>query len=279
MSRAAGHRSLRQPVIQSSPQAPGGEIGISFAAQTDPDGYTLLHAPSVITLLPFVMKSISYDLARDFDPVVLVGLTQFCLVVSPSLPVRSVADLIALAKAKPGTLHYGSAGPGSLPHLSAAEFARMAGIELLRLIRKHPNLKSSPAMIVSYKDREEDRQRGLAHGAFSFLTKPVENKDLKFAFERIKAYTQPRRKTLVVIEDNEAELTGISALLGHDNVDIVSFTSGGEALAYLAAEKVSPGRVVHLAGDRVAVPAGEAVADADRPGDRPAMPRGGRRRL
>ncbi len=95
-------RALHGTFVVENKAGAGGEIGISYAAKTEPDGYTLLHAPSAITILPFVMKSVSYDLGRDFDPVVLVGLTQFCLVVSPSLPVSSVADLIALAKAKPG---------------------------------------------------------------------------------------------------------------------------------------------------------------------------------
>lgn len=70
-------------VVENRPGA-GGEIGISYASRAVPDGYTLLHAPSVITLLPYLKTSVSYDLAKDFDPICLVGLTQFGLVVSPS---------------------------------------------------------------------------------------------------------------------------------------------------------------------------------------------------
>jgi tripartite-type tricarboxylate transporter receptor subunit TctC len=116
-------------VVENKPGA-GGEIGISFAAKADPDGYTLLHAPSVITLLPYVMKSVSYDLAKDFDPVTLVGLTQFCLVVSPSLPINSVADLIALAKAQPDALTYASSGIGTPHQIFAEEFKTMTGVNL-----------------------------------------------------------------------------------------------------------------------------------------------------
>jgi Tripartite tricarboxylate transporter family receptor len=94
-------RALHQSFVVENRPGAGGEVGIAFAAKAAPDGYTLLHVPSVITLLPYLKKSISYNLA-DFDPVVLVGLTQFGLVVSPSLPVNSVQDLIALAKAQPG---------------------------------------------------------------------------------------------------------------------------------------------------------------------------------
>src|SRR6202451_1635154 len=67
-------------VVESKPGA-GGDIGISLAAKANPDGYTLLHAPSAITLLPSVMKTVGYDLARGFHPVTLIGLTKFCLVV------------------------------------------------------------------------------------------------------------------------------------------------------------------------------------------------------
>ena len=70
-------RALQQSfVIENKPGA-GGDIGISYAAKAVPDGYTLLHSPSIIILLPYLMKSISYDFAKDFEPVMLTGLTQF----------------------------------------------------------------------------------------------------------------------------------------------------------------------------------------------------------
>lgn len=123
-------RALHGTFVVENKTGAGGEIGISFAAKTEPDGYTLLHAPSAITILPFVMKSVSYDLGRDFDPVVLVGLTQFCLVVSPSLPVSSVADLIALAKAKPGALTYASAGIATPHQIFAEQFKLATGVDI-----------------------------------------------------------------------------------------------------------------------------------------------------
>ena len=123
-------RALHQSFVVENRPGAGGEIGISYAAKAVPDGYTLLHAPSVITLLPYLMKSISYDLAKDFEPVVLVGLTQFGLVVSPSLPVNSVADLIALAKAKPDALTYASAGIGTPHQIFAEQFKTMTGVNI-----------------------------------------------------------------------------------------------------------------------------------------------------
>ena len=116
-------------VVENRPGA-GGEIGISYASRAVPDGYTLLHAPSVITLLPYLKKSVSYNLAKDFEPIGLVGLTQFGLVVSPSLPVDSVAGLIALAKAKPGSLTYASAGIGTPHQIFAELFKTLTGVNI-----------------------------------------------------------------------------------------------------------------------------------------------------
>jgi tripartite-type tricarboxylate transporter receptor subunit TctC len=116
-------------VVENKPGA-GGEIGIAFAARAAGDGYTLLHSPSVITLLPYLKKSVSYDLAKDFDPVCLIGLTQFGLVVSPSLPVNSVAELIALAKAHPDTLTFASAGIGTPHQIFGELFKTMTGVSM-----------------------------------------------------------------------------------------------------------------------------------------------------
>ncbi len=116
-------------VVENRPGA-GGEIGIAYAAKAVPDGYTLLHAPSVITLLPYLKNHVAYDLAKDFEPVGLIGLTQFGLVASPSLPVRSVADLIALAKAKPDALTYASAGIGTPHQIFAELFKTMTGVSI-----------------------------------------------------------------------------------------------------------------------------------------------------
>jgi tripartite-type tricarboxylate transporter receptor subunit TctC len=116
-------------VVENRPGA-SGEIGISYASRAVPDGYTLLHAPSVITLLPYLKKSVSYNLAKDFEPICLIGLTQFGLVVSPSLPVNSVAELIALAKAKPGSLTYASAGIGTPHQIFAELFKTLTGVNI-----------------------------------------------------------------------------------------------------------------------------------------------------
>jgi tripartite-type tricarboxylate transporter receptor subunit TctC len=123
-------RALHGNFVVENRVGASGEIGISFAAKANSDGYTLLHAPSAIAILPYIMKSVSYDLDRDFTPVTLVGLTKFCLVVSPSLPVNSVADLIALAKAKPGELTFASAGIATPHQIFAEQFKLMTGTDM-----------------------------------------------------------------------------------------------------------------------------------------------------
>jgi tripartite-type tricarboxylate transporter receptor subunit TctC len=108
----------------------GGKIGAEAVAHAAPDGYTLL-AGSVSThsFAPVVTPRLGYDPIRDFEPISLLALVQNVLVVSPSLPVASVAELVALAKAQPGKLNYSSGGPGSTSHFAVAMFVALAGIQ------------------------------------------------------------------------------------------------------------------------------------------------------
>jgi tripartite-type tricarboxylate transporter receptor subunit TctC len=108
----------------------GGKIGAEAVARAAPDGYTLL-AGSVSThsFAPVVTAKLTYDPIRDFEPISLLALVQNVLVVSPSLPVANVSELIALAKAQPGKLNYASGGPGSTSHFAVAMFVALAGIQ------------------------------------------------------------------------------------------------------------------------------------------------------
>ncbi|MGD0026467.1 MAG: tripartite tricarboxylate transporter substrate binding protein [Xanthobacteraceae bacterium] len=135
--------ALHQSFVVENRAGAGGVIGIGYVAKSAPDGYTLLHAPTAFGLLPHLMKSIPYDPAADFDPIALIGLTEFSLVVSPSLNVNSVADLIALAKAKPGALTYASAGIGTTQQLFAELFKSMAHVD----IRHIPYKGTAPGLV------------------------------------------------------------------------------------------------------------------------------------
>jgi tripartite-type tricarboxylate transporter receptor subunit TctC len=108
----------------------GGKIGAEAVARAAPDGYTLL-AGSVSThsFAPVVTPKLGYDPIKDFEPISLLALVQNVLVVSPSLPVADVAELIALAKAQPGKLNYASGGPGSTSHFAVGMFVALAGIQ------------------------------------------------------------------------------------------------------------------------------------------------------
>ena len=137
-------------VVDNKPGA-GGEIGISYAARAVPDGYTLLHAPSVITLLPFLKKHVSYDLAKDFDPITVVGLTQFGLVVNPGLHIDTVAQLIARAKAHPDELTFASAGVGTPHQIFGELFKTMTGVNIRHIPYKGsiPGLTDVASGVVS----------------------------------------------------------------------------------------------------------------------------------
>jgi tripartite-type tricarboxylate transporter receptor subunit TctC len=108
----------------------GGKIGAEAVARAAPDGYTLL-AGSVSThsFAPLMPPKPGYDPIKDFEPISLFALVQNVLVVTPSLPVASVSELIALAKAQPGKLNYASGGPGSTSHFAVAMFVALAGIQ------------------------------------------------------------------------------------------------------------------------------------------------------
>lgn len=106
-------------------------IGAELVAKAKPDGYTLLMATvTTFALNPSLFAKMPYDPLRDFAPISLVARTPYFLIVTNALPARGVIELIALAKAKPGALNYGSPGTGTSPHLVGALFAKTAGIDI-----------------------------------------------------------------------------------------------------------------------------------------------------
>jgi hypothetical protein len=111
----------------------------------------------------------------------------------------------------------------------------MLGWTMLSQLKQDPATRHIPVQIVTL---DEDRQHGLARGAFSFVTKPSTTEDLESAFGRIKDFVKPRRRRLLVIEDNPAEQLSISELLGRADIDIVTVGSGGEALAALREQQI-----------------------------------------
>ena len=125
---------LGQNVVVDNRGGAGGVIGAALAARAAPDGYTIcVCSSSTMVTSPFLTVTPPYDVRRDFAPVTNMLSVPYLLLVRPGAGVNSVLDLIALAKQKPATLNYGSAGTGSTAHLAAAMFVAMAGIEVVHV--------------------------------------------------------------------------------------------------------------------------------------------------
>lgn len=123
-----------------------GSIGAQIVASSPPDGYTLMFASSsVLTIQPHLGAKTSYDILKSFAPIVLIGYAPNMLAVHPSLPARTVKELIAIAKAKPRALAFASNGSGTLSHLTAALFMQQAGIEMLHV----PYKSAAPAVVAA----------------------------------------------------------------------------------------------------------------------------------
>lgn len=129
-------------VIDNRPGAQG-IIGTEFVSKAPPDGYTLLMFTGSHTIHPSVYKNLPYDLVKAFAPVTQTTLTTNLLVVHPSLPVRSLKELIALARSRPGQLNYSSAGTGSTTHMAMELLKSMAKIDIAHI----PYKGSAPAVI------------------------------------------------------------------------------------------------------------------------------------
>ena len=146
ISRVVGNQlsaALGQPVVIEARPGAGGAVGTEAAARAAPDGYTLFMANnSTHGSNPALYPKLPYDAVSDFAPITLVAAVPYVLVVDPSLPVKSVQDLIALAKSKPGKMNYASAGNGSTHQFCGELLKSMSGIDVL-----HIPYKGSPPAI------------------------------------------------------------------------------------------------------------------------------------
>jgi len=137
VARAVGSRlaeQLGQPVLIDNRPGVGGSLGSEMAARSAPDGYTMLLANiAPLAINPHIYPKLGYDVMRDFDAVTLLATGPTLLVVGPSLPARNLQELIALAKAKPGAIKYGTGGSGTPAHLTTELLRLMTGIQLLHV--------------------------------------------------------------------------------------------------------------------------------------------------
>ena len=133
VARMVGQKlSLRwgQPVVIENRAGAGGNVGADVVAKSTPDGYTLLMASGSVTINPHLYKRMPFDTQKDLVPITNVASGPMLVVVPDGSPVKSVKELITLARAKPGSINFGSAGVGSQVHLAGENFAHAAGIEI-----------------------------------------------------------------------------------------------------------------------------------------------------
>jgi tripartite-type tricarboxylate transporter receptor subunit TctC len=136
--------ALKQQVIIINRGGAGGTIAAAQVAKSDPDGYTLLlNTIATHGIGPHIYANLPYDPVKDFSPVILIAKLPLIMAVNAELPARSVKEVIALAKAKPGELTFSSAGNGGAPHLAGELFKSLTGTELLHV----PYRGSGPAVI------------------------------------------------------------------------------------------------------------------------------------
>jgi tripartite-type tricarboxylate transporter receptor subunit TctC len=138
--------AIGQPVIVENKAGAGSTIGTGEIARAKPDGYTLAMVSTTHVISPHLYKQMPYDALRDFTPVMRLAEGPYVLVVHPSLPVKSVAELVALAKKEPGRIDYASSGNGSAQHLVGALFCRMSGAELNHVPYKGSNQAMSDVL-------------------------------------------------------------------------------------------------------------------------------------
>jgi tripartite-type tricarboxylate transporter receptor subunit TctC len=126
-------KELGQPIIILNRSGAGGNIGFEMAARAQGDGYTLLMVSSPLAVNVSLYHKLGYDPIKDFSPISLVAMQPNLLVVNPELPVKTLAELIAYAKANPGKLNFGSSGIGTSQHLAAELFKRRAGVDIVHV--------------------------------------------------------------------------------------------------------------------------------------------------
>jgi tripartite-type tricarboxylate transporter receptor subunit TctC len=132
LAQGLGER-LGQTFVVDNRAGAGGTLGAAAAAKSPPDGYTLFLATIAHTIAPGIYRNLAYDFEKDLDPITVVAEVPNVLIVNPAVPAKTAAELVAYIKARPGKINFGSAGPGSVEHLSGELFRSMAGLDIVHV--------------------------------------------------------------------------------------------------------------------------------------------------
>jgi tripartite-type tricarboxylate transporter receptor subunit TctC len=124
---------LGQPIVVENRVGAGGTLGVGAVARANPDGYTILVNSSAQAIAPWIIPNVPYDAAKDFAGTLILGQSASVLIVLPSKGWRNVQDFVAAAKAKPGSINYGSAGVGTGTHLSTEKFRLSAAFQAVHI--------------------------------------------------------------------------------------------------------------------------------------------------
>jgi len=177
LSRAIGPKITEawgQPVIVENRTGANGNVGAEFVARSAPDGYTMLLSDvGALSINPSVYPDMTFDPAKDFSPIIMVSYSPHVLAVNPSLPVTSVKELVAYAKANPGKLNFANSGTGGAPHLAGVEFAERTGVQWVYIPYKGGSAAVTDViagnanvlfngMLATYPSVKSGRLRGLA---------------------------------------------------------------------------------------------------------------------
>ena len=216
-----------QPVVADNRAAASGVVGADIVAKSVPDGHTLLTTTTTFVISAALQKGLPYDGARDFAPITIVVATPLGLVLHPSVPAKTVKDLVALAKASPGKLNYGSSGPGSSVHLMTELFNSMAGIQMTHVpykgVAAYTTAQLGNEIQVAFSNLfstaghwKAGRLRVIAHGGSkrseSFPEIPTVSESGVPGYEAVLWYgfTAPVRTPRPVIQKLHKEITAIA---------------------------------------------------------------------
>lgn len=203
IARAVGQRlaeRLAQPVVIDNRGGGGGTLGTALAARAAPDGYTIVLVPATHAINVTLYAKPPYDAVKDFAPVALIATGPYLLAVNPALPARTVKELIALAKSRPGQFNYGSAGTGNATHLIGELMKSMAGIDISHIPYKGTSLALTDVIA------------GQIHMMFGTIS--ATNPQIKAGRVRALAVTSARRSAAAqeVPTMDEAGIPGFDAV-------------------------------------------------------------------